>query len=80
LLEHPRRIRLAGDREGVDPAAADGDEREHVEAAQPDGVARRAARFDQIHDDEDVVLVDGDLDLDWSDAGPPCAMAFAASS
>jgi hypothetical protein len=51
-----------------------------VEAAQPDGVARRAARFDQIHDDEDVVLVDGDLDLDWSDAGPPCAMAFAASS
>src|SRR5436190_8874804 len=38
LLQHPAGVRFAGDREVLDAAAADGDEREHVQAPQPDGV------------------------------------------
>lgn len=40
LLRHPSNVRLAGDREELDAAAADRDEREHVQATQPDGVNR----------------------------------------
>jgi hypothetical protein len=38
LLQHPGRVRLAGDREVLNAAAPDRDEDEHVQAAQPDGV------------------------------------------
>src|SRR6266511_482867 len=40
LLQHPRRVRLAREREVLDAAAADGNEGEHVETAQPDRVDR----------------------------------------
>ncbi len=38
LLQHPGRVRLAGDSEVLDAAAADGNECEHVERAQEDRV------------------------------------------
>src|ERR671934_181472 len=38
LLQHPSPVRLVGAGEILDPAAADREEDEHVEAAQPDGV------------------------------------------
>ena len=38
LLQHPRRVGLAGAGEVLDAAAADREEDEHVEAAKPDGV------------------------------------------
>src|SRR5436190_15716982 len=38
LLQHPGRVRLAGDRELLEAAAPVREEDEHVEAAQPDGL------------------------------------------
>src|SRR5262249_51334682 len=38
LLQHPIGIRLAGAGDVFDPAAADREEDEHVQASQPDGV------------------------------------------
>src|SRR6266545_1772850 len=38
LLQHPAGVRLAGAGEVLDASAADRDEGEHVQAAQPDGV------------------------------------------
>ena len=40
LLQHPGPVRLAREREVLDAPAADGDEGEQVETAQPDGVDR----------------------------------------